>query len=99
MHTIPDMLTVMGLPASPYTRKMLAVLRYRRIAHVLISRGQARQRDLPSPKVPLLPTLYREGDNGLEVLTDTSPIIRMLEQEVPGNRHLHIDGEGTDCLG
>ena len=91
MRTIPDMLTVMGLPASPYTRKLLAVLRYRRIPHVLISRVQARQRDLPSPKVPLLPTLYREGDNGLEVLTDTSPIIRMLEQEVPGRSVIPSD--------
>ncbi len=91
MSVVPDMLTVMGLPASPYTRKMLAVLRYRRIPHVLISRGQARQRDLPSPKVPLLPTLYREGNNGLEVLTDTSPIIRMLEQEVSGRSVIPTD--------
>ena len=91
MSVVPDMLTVMGLPASPYTRKMLSVLRYRRIPHVLITRGQAKERELPVPKVPLLPTLYRKGATGLEVLTDTSPIIRSLEKVISGRSVIPAD--------
>lgn len=84
MQLAKDRLTVVGVPASPYTRKMLAALRYRRIPHVLITRGEAKLRNLPGPKVPLLPTLYREGKGGIEVLTDTSPLIRRFETEFEG---------------
>ena len=41
-----------GAPASPYTRKMLAVLRYRRIAYRLLLAGSAVP-GLPQAKPPL----------------------------------------------
>lgn len=75
-------ITVCGIHGSPYTRKMLAVLRYRRIPYRLITPATAAARDLPQPKVPLLPTLYLPGPSGEpEAVTDTSPIIRRLEME------------------
>ena len=71
-----------GAPGSPYTRKMLAVLRYRRIPYRFILTAEARARGLPQVKVPLLPTFYFPTAAGeLEAVTDSSPIIRRLEQE------------------
>lgn len=74
---------VNGAPGSPYTRKMLAILRYRRIAYQLLIREQAEARGLPAPKVRLIPTFYFENDDGeLEAVVDSTPIVRFLEDEV-----------------
>ena len=74
---------VSGAPGSPYTRKMLAVLRYRRIAYQLLIREQAQARGLPAPKVQLVPTFYFENDDGeWDAVVDSTPIIRFLETEV-----------------
>jgi glutathione S-transferase len=73
-------IALMGAPGSPYTRKMLAVLRYRRIAYRLLSRNGAARAGMPAPKVALLPTFYLPGAGGeLEAVVDSSPIIRRLE--------------------
>ncbi len=72
-----------GAPGSPYTRKMLAVLRYRHIAHQLIINPQARP-ELPAPRVHLLPTFYLPDANGeLEAVVDSTPLIRRFEAEYP----------------
>lgn len=77
-----------GAPGSPYTRKMLAVLRYRRIPYRFLVGGLwARDEKLPRPKVELLPTFYFESDEaegGLEAVVDSTPIIRRLEEEAIG---------------
>ncbi len=72
-----------GAPGSPYTRKMLAVLRYRRIPYRLLIRGASPERiDLPAPRVELLPTFYFErADGELEAVVDSTPIIRRLEAD------------------
>eukprot|EP01037_Dinobryon_pediforme_P018747 gene18747-19051_t len=77
--SIEEPVTLSGSPGSPYTRKMLAVLRYRRIAYRFIagSRGLA---GLPQPKVRLLPTFYLPDESGeLQAVTDSSPLIRRFE--------------------
>jgi glutathione S-transferase len=76
---------LMGAPGSPYTRKMLAVLRYRRIPYrLLISNSQAAAA-MPQTRVRLLPTFYFPGEDGaLEAVTDSTPIIRRLEREAQG---------------
>ena len=56
---VDESLLVRGAPGSPYTRKMLAVLRYRRIPYRFFTGGLWEDReDLPRAKVELLPTFY-----------------------------------------
>jgi len=74
-----------GAPGSPYTRKMLGVLRYRRIPYRFLPSEGPALADLPTPKVRLLPTFYLPGAAGaLEAVVDSTPIIRRLEAEHPG---------------
>ena len=85
-----------GIHGSPYTRKMLAVLRFRRLPYRFIinwpqnpdAPGNGPDRsNLPKPKVPLLPTVYLRNNAGeLEAVTDTTPIVRRLEGQVSTRR-------------
>ena len=79
-------LALRGAPGSPYTRKMLAVLRYRRIPYRFLIGGLGPLDEaLPKAKVELLPTFYFEAEDGqLEAVVDSTPIIRRLEAEWPG---------------
>lgn len=78
-----------GVPGSPYTRKMLALLRYRRIPYRLypsprhqLSNQDGRLKQRPAAKVSLLPTFYFQQADGSEIaLCDSTPIIRKLELE------------------
>ena len=82
-----------GAPGSPYTRKMLALLRYRRIPHQLILRGRPdEESDLPKAKVHLLPTFYLPGDDGkLEAVVDSTPLLRRFEAEFDGRAAVPSD--------
>jgi len=75
-----NVIDVLGVPASPYTRKMLALMRYRQIpyraiwgSHMDLPKG------LPPPKVKLIPTIYLNTAAGKEALVDSTPIIDLLE--------------------
>lgn len=71
---------LMGAPGSPYTRKMLALLRYRRIPYRFLISGSAEAERMPKANVSLLPTFYLPDSNGvLEAVVDSTPIIRLLE--------------------
>jgi len=71
---------MVGAPGSPYSRKLRATLRYRRIPHVWITRGTPESEGLPKPRVDLLPQLIMTGADGADVArTDTTPLIRELE--------------------
>ncbi len=74
-----------GMPGSPYTRKMLAYLRFRHINYELHLGDQAEATGLPSAKVNLLPTFYLPNAQGeIEAVVDSTPIIRRFETEVQG---------------
>ena len=74
-----------GAPGSPYTRKMLALLRYRHIPYRSIVSGSAGAAGLPVPKVELLPTFYLPDAIGqLTAVTDSSPLLRRFETEFIG---------------
>jgi glutathione S-transferase len=75
-------LRIVGAPGSPYSRKLRAVLRYRRIPHAWVQMGSREARELPRPRVELLPQLVFPGAR--EALTDSSPLIRRLEAEYAG---------------
>jgi len=80
-----SLLPILGSPGSPYTRKMLALLRFRRIPYRYIQGGHNVVSDLPEPKVKLIPVVYFADANGeLEAQVDSTPIIRRLENEYPG---------------
>ena len=77
-----DRIALRGSPGSPYTRKMLAVLRYRRIPYEFI---QSEREDLPKPRVGLIPIFYFPDNQGvLQAEVDSTPIIRRLETDYPG---------------
>jgi glutathione S-transferase len=86
-------LELMGAAGSPYTRKMLALLRYRRIPHAI---HWASHRNppagYPEPAVKLLPTFYFPApEGGLKAVVDSTPIIRRLEKEHEGRSSLPSD--------
>ena len=84
-----DSIKVFGNVGSPYTQKILALLRYRNIPYT-VSWGDVVQNlsllDIDPPKPVLLPTMvFSNGDNIISgddkknAKTDTTPIIRELE--------------------
>ena len=81
-----------GAPGSPYTRKMVAWLRFRRIPYKVSWSRHDTPEGYPEPKVRLLPTFYLPGESGeLEAVVDSTPIIRRLETEIPGRSTLPLD--------
>lgn len=73
---------LVGAPGSPYTQKMLALMRFRRIPYAVT------WSDIPSfcaalgvtpPKPALAPTFFFPDEEGLAAVCDSTPIIRRLE--------------------
>ena len=86
-------LTIIGNEGSPYSRKMRAVLRYRRIPHRwMVQRGPEY---VAPPKVPVevIPVLVWHDESGAmkESMVDSTPQIRRLEKEFTGRSILHPD--------
>lgn len=92
MTITQEPLVLMGVPGSPYTRKMLSLLRYRRITYRLLpgdrhraTRDERRFPARPQPEVPLLPTFYLKDENGVEqAVCDSTPLIRRFEEQFEG---------------
>ena len=81
-----------GAPGSPYTRKMIAVMRYRRMPSRLIISQRGDHGTFPKPKVELLPTFYLPNAQGqIEAVTDSTPIIRRFERELQGRSVIPTD--------
>lgn len=79
-----ESLPLIGAPGSPYTRKMVALLRYRRIPYRYIYRGRE-PADWPRAKVPLLPTfILKDADGTAQAVTDSTPLIRRFESAYAG---------------
>ncbi len=83
IHRYP--IQLLGAIPSPYTRKMLALLRYRRIPYKMLwgdPKKVLKELGLDEPKVLLLPMLLLQSSRGdLEVVCDSTPIMRRLETE------------------
>ena len=81
-----------GVPGSPYTRKMLAYLRFRHIRYQLLIGDQINQSDLPEPKVQLLPTFFLPDENNeLQAVVDSTPLIRRFEADFPERQSIPQD--------
>ena len=74
-------LRLVGVGASPYTRKLRAALRYRRIPYRFVVFGSREAQALPDRPLPLLPCLVFPGPDGEpgEATSDTTPIFDRLE--------------------
>jgi len=85
-------ITIVGAEGSPYSRKLRAVLRYRRIPHLWVTRGSPESQGLPRAKVDLLPQLLLPGSDGrIEARVDSTPLIRELETRHAGRRVVPSD--------
>lgn len=83
----PERLRLIGGTGSPYTRKMVALLRYRRIPYEITWAdpvGVLDELGIEKPKPTFHPTfLFRADDGALQPMCDSSPIIRRLENLYP----------------
>jgi len=91
----PERLRLVGSTASPYTRKMLALLRYRQIPYN-ISWGDPASKlhamGVEAPKPVFQPTFLFEDERGsIEAVCDSTPIIRRLESLYSGRSVLPAD--------
>lgn len=90
--TFETPLLLSGAPGSPYTRKMLALLRYRHIPYRFFLSGHDTPKTLPAPKVQLLPTFYLKENGGeYQAAVDSSPLIRRFETAFSGRSALPSD--------
>ncbi len=80
MNTDRDLYLV-GSGSSPYTRKLRAALRYRRIPYRFVVIGSKEAKALPERPLPLVPYLVVPGDDATQykAMSDTTPILKYLE--------------------
>ena len=79
------MIFLKGIPGSPYTRKMLSLLRYRRLPYRYLHARHGETKGLPQPKVDLIPVFYFQDQGGnLEAQVDSTYILRRMEIEHAG---------------
>jgi glutathione S-transferase len=89
-----EVVRLVGGTASPYTQKMVALLRYRRVPYA-VTWGQPDQvcdeLGVEKPKPVFHPTFFFGGEQGLKAECDSTPIIRRLEEMYPGRSVLPGD--------
>ena len=84
-----------GVNPSPYSMKMRAVLRYRRLAFEWRNDGRARDIAVSAGLPPVIPVLrFPDGT----ILNDSTPLIEELERRHPGKRSLTPDDPGQAFL-
>lgn len=90
---MPHPLTLIGNEGSPYSRKMRAALRYRRIAHQWVSSNGPEYVAPPKVAVAVIPVLVWHDAEGAmaESMVDSTPLIARLEREYSGRSLRHPD--------
>jgi len=79
---MPEPVLVVGAVGSPYSRKMRALLRYRRIPVRWLHQLSPEQEKLPPPPLPLLPVVYMpQEEGGYEATSDSTFQIQRLEAD------------------
>ena len=83
-------INIFGATPSPYTQKILAAFRYRHIPYIVFNGDIAKKitkLGIELPKPFLLPTILLPNEDGsLVATTDSTPIIRRLENEFTERR-------------
>jgi hypothetical protein len=78
-QTSKTRVVVFGAVGSPYTRKVISVLRYQRVPYVFISRGSESDQGFPIPSgPPLLPNVVFVDD--WKPMADSTFILREVEK-------------------
>ena len=94
MSSQSEVVRLVGGTASPYTQKMVALLRYRRVPYA-VTWGQPDQvcdaLGVEKPKPIFHPTFFFDGEEGLKAECDSTPITRRLEEMYPGRSVLPSD--------
>ena len=89
-----DSIKLIGNVGSPYTRKMLAYLRYKRIPYEVIW-GQPedvlKEMSIELPKPILLPVFILDREGQATAVTDSTPLIREFEEKYPDRSVLPKD--------
>jgi len=72
---------ILGAPGSPYSRKLRAAVRYRRLPYTWANRNGSEDVNTPQVTVNLLPVMVVPGEKGdyQEAKIDSTPILRYLE--------------------
>jgi len=86
-------LRVVGVGASPYTRKLRAALRFRRLPFQFVVAESKEARALPDRPLPLVPYLIAPDQDGALTITksDTTPILTFLDEAFPARRLRPLD--------
>jgi glutathione S-transferase len=85
---------LVGGTGSPYTQKMVALLRYRRVPYAVTWGDPGRVCDalgVEQPKPIFMPTFFFEEDGATRAVCDSTPIIRRLENIYPDRSVLPED--------
>ena len=86
---------LVGGTGSPYTQKMVALLRYRRVPYAITWGDPALQCDalgVEKPRPIFMPTFFLDDEQGeTRAVCDSTPIIRRLEEMFPGRSVLPQD--------
>lgn len=84
---------VVGVGASPYTRKLRSALRFRRVPFRFVVAGSEEADALPDRPLPLVPYLVAPDGNGALTIakSDTTPILTYLDEVVPQRRLRPLD--------
>ena len=85
---------IVGVGASPYTRKLRAAARFRRLPFRFVVAGTKEANALPQRSLPLLPYIVAPDADGAltQVQADSTPILDFLEAEYPQRRLRPADG-------
>jgi len=102
---MPSSLLLSGVPGSPYTRKMVALLRYRHIPYRLLQTAGT-PAGMPAPKVPLLPTFYLPREQSPQALSsdpvagdaETVDALEAVTDSTPLLRRFEREFEGRQAV-
>jgi glutathione S-transferase len=92
--TTQNTVQLIGATASPYTQKMLALLRYRRLPYTVTWGDPAtvcESLGIAPPRPVLLPTFLFNEDGALQAICDSTPVIRRLERDHVGRSVIPSD--------
>lgn len=79
---------IVGVGASPYTRKLRAAARFRRLPYRFVVAGSKEANALPERSLPLLPYVVAPDADGAltQVQSDSTPILTFLDEAYPQRR-------------